>query len=833
MRGIVNSAGVTTRYVVNKIAEALQDYLPKSGGEITGEITGSDDTTSINIVDGGIAINKAGDAESQETGGTISDSVHTTYYGIQMDSTDEADTTKYGQVQVTPEYVQTNSGLTSYEKLSPTTYDVEVGNQPIIHYDATTGLQLKNVAEPTSDSDVATKGYTDTAVDDAVSTALADGGVIDSAIDTAISDLANVYVPKTTTVNGKPLSGDITIDASDISALPLTGGTLTGSLTLNGAPTSDNMAATKKYVDDSIAASASTDSPEFTGTPKAPTAPAGTNTTQIATTEFVQTAVSGKADDTDVVHIAGTETITGDKTFSGVLSAQTPTANTHVATKKYVDDAITQSGGVVVDPSIDGTSENPVQNKAIKQALDNKVDAVAGKGLSTNDFTNELLTKVNSVESGAEENVIEGVTVNGTDATITNKKVEISVPTKTSDLTNDSDFVADASYVHTDNNYTSTDKNKLSSIASGAEANVIEGVTVNGSDATITNKKAIISVPTKTSDLTNDSNFVADGSYVHTDNNYTTTDKNKLSAVESGAEVNVIDTISINGTDATVTNKKVDITVPTKVSDITNDSGFQTASDVASAINSAIGGITSISFEVVTSLPATGQNGVIYLMSNGGTDPNIYDEYIYVNNNFEKIGTTEVDLSNYLQLSGGTMTGALTLSGDPTSNLHASTKQYVDNSIASVSTAVSGKQDTITGAASTITSADLTASKVLISDGSGKVSASTVTTTELGYLSGITSSVQTQIDAKANKGSIVKSTLSASGWSSGVYSFESTYPNASYDISIEPNGATITTEQYEAWSKAQVLGNPDANTIKALGTVPTVDIPIVLSVVPK
>lgn len=43
-------------------------------------------------------------------------------------------------------------------------------------------------------------------------------------------------------------------------------------------------------------------------------------------------------------------------------------------------------------------------------------------------------------------------------------------PTKTSDLTNDSNFVADASYVHTDNNYTSTEKNKLSGLV-GVEAN--------------------------------------------------------------------------------------------------------------------------------------------------------------------------------------------------------------------------------------------------------------------------------------------------------------------------------------------------------------------------
>ena len=46
-------------------------------------------------------------------------------------------------------------------------------------------------------------------------------------------------------------------------------------------------------------------------------------------------------------------------------------------------------------------------------------------------------------------------------------------------------------------------------------------------------------IPTKTSDLTNDSNFVSDGSYVHTDNNYTTTEQTKLSGIASGAEVNV------------------------------------------------------------------------------------------------------------------------------------------------------------------------------------------------------------------------------------------------------------------------------------------------------
>ena len=82
------------------------------------------------------------------------------------------------------------------------------------------------------------------------------------------------------------------------------------------------------------------------------------------------------------------------------------------------------------------------------------------------------------------------------------------------------------------------------------------------------------------------------------------------------------------------------------------------------------------------------------------------------------------------------------------------------------------------------------------------------------------------------KPSIVSSTLSASSWSNGVYSFESTYPVASYDIEISlSDGAT--SEQAEAFTGAIIVGSATANTIKALGTVPTVDIPIIIKVVAK
>ena len=58
------------------------------------------------------------------------------------------------------------------------------------------------------------------------------------------------------------------------------------------------------------------------------------------------------------------------------------------------------------------------------------------------------------------------------------------------------------------------------------------------------------------------------------------------------------------------------------------------------------------------------------------------------------------------------------------------------------------KQDKITGAATTIIDDNLTASHALVSDANGKVAASTITSTELGYLDGVTSNVQTQLDKK-------------------------------------------------------------------------------------
>lgn len=85
----------------------------------------------------------------------------------------------------------------------------------------------------------------------------------------------------------------------------------------------------------------------------------------------------------------------------------------------------------------------------------------------------------------------------------------------------------------------------------------------------------------------------------------------------------------------------------------------------------------------------------------------------------------------------------------------------VDNALDNLKSSIALKQDTITGAATTIALTNLTANRAVISNGSGKIAVSTVTDTELGYVSGVTSAIQTQINSKQN--TITLTTTGTSG----------------------------------------------------------------------
>lgn len=99
----------------------------------------------------------------------------------------------------------------------------------------------------------------------------------------------------------------------------------------------------------------------------------------------------------------------------------------------------------------------------LKTLLAGKVNTEAGKGLSTNDFTNADQTKLTGIAAGAEVNVINGITVNGTAAPVTNKVAAITTPTKTSELTNDSGYItaAEAPEISVDSALSDTSTNPV------------------------------------------------------------------------------------------------------------------------------------------------------------------------------------------------------------------------------------------------------------------------------------------------------------------------------------------------------------------------------------
>lgn len=158
---------------------------------------------------------------------------------------------------------------------------------------------------------------------------------------------------------------------------------------------------------------------------------------------------------------------------------------------------------------------------------------------------------------------------------------------------------------------------------------------------------------------------------------YTTQEKTKLSNIETGAQVNIIEEVQVNGQKIEPLEKTIDITTPTKVSDLQNDSNFQTSDQVTSKINSSIADrptnsqmTSAISTatkdmatqtyvtqqlaninkkQVVSSIEEMTDENIIYLIANEGSANNIYDEYIVYNGTPEKIGTTEVNLDGYLQ----------------------------------------------------------------------------------------------------------------------------------------------------------------------------------------
>lgn len=144
-------------------------------------------------------------------------------------------------------------------------------------------------------------------------------------------------------------------------------------------------------------------------------------------------------------------------------------------------------------------------------------------------------------------------------------------------------------------------------------------------------------------------NYVVDNNYVHTDNNFTTEEKNKLSGLSNYDDTEIKQDISDLDTN------KADISeIPDVSNFITNAVNnllnyyLKSETYTKQEVNNLLGQISTLQFQVVNELPQTGNSKYIYLVpSTNPKTKNVKDEYIWTNNTWEQIGSTQVDLTGY------------------------------------------------------------------------------------------------------------------------------------------------------------------------------------------
>lgn len=281
---------------------------------------------------------------------------------------------------------------------------------------------------------------------------------------------------------------------------------------------------------------------------------------------------------------------------------------------------------------------------------------------------------------------------------------------------------------------------------SGAELNLLDG----SAAGTIANSKAVI--------------YGSSGEV-----NATTLQIAGTSITATAAELNFVDGVT-SAIQAQIDSKQATITGAATTIDDTDLTASRAVISNASG-KVAVSGVTTTELDILDGLTATtAELNIMDGVTATTAELNIMDGVTATTAELNYVDGVTSAIQTQINGKQATITGAATTIDDAdltasravisnssgkvaVSAVTSTELGYLDGVSSAIQTQINGKQATITGAASSITSSNLTALRSLYSDASGKVAASSITATELSYLGGVTSAIQTQINAKASTAS--------------------------------------------------------------------------------
>ena len=445
--------------------------------------------------------------------------------------------------------------------------------------------------------------------------------------------------------------------------IPTSGGTFTGAVTLSGAPTTDLHATTKKYVDDSISSAISvSDAMVFKGT-------VGTSGT-VASISAINTSSAVKGDTYKVIT---TDTIPAAKSFDSAEHSVTPgDLIVYMGESKFIyvpsgDEDVTTVRVAGASDTINVSTTAQTGAVVLGDAATKKVSTsttLSGSGASDNNVPTELAVKtyVDTLENKLGTAATTDATAYATAAqgTLADNAMPKSGGTFTGAVTlsgDPTDNLHAATKKYVDDTVDALTDTKVTTVTTSGAGNAVTIGSISDDGTTLTLIKGETFIPTSGGTFTG----------AVTLSGAPTTD------LHAATKKYVDDTVdALEGTLGTAAT--------------TDSTDYATAAQGTKADNAmpkaggTFTGAVTLSGDPTTNLHAATKK---YVDDSVSTLEGTLGTAATTDSTDYATAAQGTLADNAMPKSGGTFTGAVTLSGAPTANLHAATKKYVDDSITS------------------------------------------------------------------------------------------------------------------------------------------------------